>query len=225
MTQEYLAKICTQIGHGQAKALIPTFTALYELIMMLSDIHRVQGINTMSSTIKDGIVDIHCKLVCLIGHISAHYHQKVNGLRPGSSLTISFDSTFGIEVDAIWASKNELCERIWASRLKQRDVSRTLKSLREQLQGFAAGSSVRNLLFDEVVEHMERSEETCSWIQESLASFFRKREQMLSVTGPPASGKSVLTEWVEERLARPLDDKSYIILTYKFRECYAMPIC
>ncbi|KAF5027824.1 hypothetical protein F66182_51 [Fusarium sp. NRRL 66182] len=207
--------LVSQIGHNQAKALVPTFAALYELAMLLSTVSRIHELEYMSAAIKEAAAHILCELVQLVGCIASHYKQRISSLKPGASVTISFDAAFGKHIDDIWQAKDDLCDRVWRYSLGNRTFSLSLKSVRQQLQP-SAGASVRNTLYDEVYEHLDRSEDTCNWIKGQLTSFLSSKEKSFSIVGEGGVGKSVLAEWVQERLARPLDYKSYSVLAYNF---------
>ncbi|KAH7159579.1 hypothetical protein B0J13DRAFT_465653 [Dactylonectria estremocensis] len=208
-------QVLLENGHGQARALVPTFTALYELAMLLSNIDHIRDLVQMPLHIRKNSANIFCDLVELVNSIAVYYHQRVSHLAPGETTTISFDAVFGRQIDDVWQSKNALCENVWIHRLGDREADKGLRWLCEKLQP-SFGPSVRNTLYDEVLEQLDRSEDTCTWFKEHLVQFFDSKERVLSVNGPSGVGKTVLTEWVQERLARPLDHKSYAVLTYNF---------
>ncbi|EGU75627.1 hypothetical protein FOPG_14818 [Fusarium oxysporum f. sp. conglutinans race 2 54008] len=209
------SQVLLEIGHNQAKALSPTFVALYELSMLLSTISRIRDLERMPNHIKEAAAHILCELVHLVGCIASYYRQKISNLRPGDSITVSFDAAFGQHIDDIWKAKDDLCGRVWQWSLGVKTFSISLKSVRQRLQP-SAGPSVRNTLYDEVSEHLDRSEDTCNWIKDHLTGFLNGKDKALNFWGGAGVGKSVLAEWVQERLARPLDYRSYSVLSYNF---------
>ncbi|RSL82093.1 hypothetical protein CEP52_017051 [Fusarium oligoseptatum] len=208
-------QVLLEIGHNQASALVPTFMALYELAMLLSGVARIHELEYMPSHIREAAADIFCDLVYLVGSIASHYKQRISSLKPGSSISISLDTAFGKQIDEIWQAKDTLCDRVWSYKLGNKGFSISLKSIRRRLQP-SAQSSVRNALYDEVYERLDRSEDTCNWIKEHLVHFLGSNDKFLNITGSAGRGKSVLAEWVGERLARPLDHRSYSVLSYNF---------
>jgi ABC-type lipoprotein export system ATPase subunit len=46
-----------------------------------------------------------------------------------------------------------------------------------------------------------------------LLDFSRSTEDVLAITGPSGSGKSILAGWIVERLQKPLDKKMYETLS------------
>ncbi|KAM0371894.1 hypothetical protein ACHAPY_009841 [Fusarium culmorum] len=208
-------QVLLEIGHNQAKALMPTFIAFYELAMLLSTVSRIPDLEYMSTSIKESAAHILCELVHLVGRIASHYKQKIDSLRPNESITISFDAAFGQLIDSIWKAKDDLCDRVWRYSLGHKSFSISLKSVRQRLE-LSSGSSVRNTLYDEVNEHLDRSEDTCHWIKGQLSSFLNSKDKSLNLWGEAGVGKSVLAEWVQERLARPYDYRYYTVLSYNF---------
>ncbi|KAH7329426.1 hypothetical protein B0I35DRAFT_474031 [Stachybotrys elegans] len=208
-------QILLEVGHAHASALLPTFIALYELAMMLSTVGQLRNLEDMPPTIKEAAADIFCDLVSLTGNIAVHYRRRISSLRAGSSVVIDFDATFGKEIHEIWTAKYALHDAIWAHALGRKRFSIDLVSLREKLTA-SAEVSVRGALYDEVSDSLERSEDTCHWIKHELVQFLQSNEQVLKVTGEAGTGKTMLAEWVQERLTRPLDHKSYTVLDYNF---------
>lgn len=196
---------------------MPTFIALYEMALLLSSVGQIQSLEHMPVPIKESTADIFCDLVDLSSQISVHYREKITGLRAGSIATVNFDTTFGKQINRIWQSKQVLHDRIWSYKLGGKRPTVSLKSLRRKLES-SSEFTIRTSLYDEVAESLERSEDTCHWIKNDLIQFFGKQSQVLSITGSTGTGKTVLAEWVSERLARPLDRKTYAVLEYKFRK-------
>ncbi|KAI9157950.1 hypothetical protein HJFPF1_05935 [Paramyrothecium foliicola] len=208
-------KMLLQAGHAQAPALLPTFVALYELAMLLSTVGQLNGLESMSSSIKESAAHIFCDLVSLTGNIAVHYRRKIAGLKAGLSVAIDFDHSFGEQISHIWQAKQALYDQIWAHKLGRKRFSISVQSVREELQS-SGEVSIRSTLYDEVADSLERSEDTCHWVKHQLTQFLQSSEQVLSITGPAGSGKSMLAEWVQERLSRPLDHQNYITLNYDF---------
>lgn len=189
--------------------------ALYELAMLLSSVARIHELEYMPAHIREAAANIFCDLVYLVGSIASHYKQRISSLKTGAIVSISLDAAFGKQIDEIWQAKDAFCDRVWSYRLGNKSFSISLKSVRRRLQS-SSRSSIRNTLYDEVYEHLDRAEDTCSWIKEPLVHFLSSKDKILNITGSAGRGKSVLAEWVGERLARPLDHRFYSVLSYNF---------
>ncbi|OAA58461.1 nacht domain containing protein [Niveomyces insectorum RCEF 264] len=204
-----------EIGYQQSAALLPAFMTLYELGLLVSQITQIPGIFESTKDAKTDIGQLYSKLVGLAGGISAHYRKHVFNLgRRHHAITLNLDELFGSEIDAIWATKAALYERIWCQNLGKRKVSLELSDLRHRLN--PESEAFRHALYAELAEDLERAEDTCEWIKNDLVDFFQSKEKVLFVSGAPGSGKTVLADWIEERLQRPLHNTTYSVLLYTF---------
>ncbi|KAL7782414.1 hypothetical protein V8C43DRAFT_327091 [Trichoderma afarasin] len=204
-----------EIGHTQAQALLPTFTALYEFSVLLTDITRIHNLHTPSEAIRYDATKTFNTLVALLGNIAAVYRQKISDLKPGSRAHINFDASFGAQIREIWQSKEALSDAIWKHKLQEADPTLTAKQLRWKLQ-YPYNYSVVIKIYEKVEDYHAPSSRTCYWLKEVLSEFFSGEEKLLCLTGENSSGKTYLSRWVEERLARPLNVKSYHVLRYTF---------
>lgn len=65
-----------------------------------------------------------------------------------------------------------------------------------------------------------RTEFTCEWFDGHLMSFIRSKDRNLLVSGKPGTGKSVLTDWIIERLERLQGAKATDVIYYKIRKFF-----
>jgi ABC-type Mn2+/Zn2+ transport system ATPase subunit len=63
-----------------------------------------------------------------------------------------------------------------------------------------------------------RAEFTCEWFERPLVDFFRSRERLLTISGENGAGKTVLSDWIVERLQRPVGRKVYQTMECKISE-------
>ncbi|KAL7910537.1 hypothetical protein GGI35DRAFT_371018 [Trichoderma velutinum] len=204
-----------EIGHAQAQALLPTFTALYEFSVLLTDITRIHKLRMPSEAIRYDATKTFNNLVVLLGNIAAVYRQKISDLKPGSRAHINFDASFGVQIREIWRSKEALSDAIWKHKLQEADPTITAKQLRWKLQ-YPYNYSVTNRIYEKVGDYHALPSKTCYWLKNVLSEFFSGEEKLLCLTGENSSGKTYLSRWIEARLARPLNVKSYHILRYTF---------
>lgn len=66
----------------------------------------------------------------------------------------------------------------------------------------------------------ERADYTCEWFSQYLAGFNQSDKSVLLVTGEPATGKTVLSEWVVERLQSLNGQQASDVITYKIGGFY-----
>lgn len=55
----------------------------------------------------------------------------------------------------------------------------------------------------------EREEATCLWVKPYLTRFLKGEQQVLSITGNPGSGKSVLSAVINDHLQHPVGGMRY----------------
>ncbi|CAK7222529.1 hypothetical protein SCUCBS95973_004872 [Sporothrix curviconia] len=204
-----------EIGHTQAAALLPAFMTLYELGLLVSQVTQIPGIFESTKEVKVDISKLYSQLVGLAGSISVHYRNHIFDLGLHHQLvTLNLNDLFGRQIDSIWASKKELYARIWNQGLGKRHFALSLSDLRNRLN--PESEAFRHALYAEMAEDLERAEDTCEWIKSDLVDFLQSKEKILAVTGAPGSGKTVLADWIEERLQRPLHNTTYSVLLYTF---------
>ncbi|ERT03366.1 hypothetical protein HMPREF1624_01679 [Sporothrix schenckii ATCC 58251] len=204
-----------EIGHSQAAALLPAFMTLYELGLLVSQITQIPGIFDSTKEIKASISKLYSELVGLAGSISVHYRNHVCNLgQQHQSVTLNLNDLFGGDIDSIWASKTALYDWIWLQSLGKKQYALSLSELRNRLN--PESEAFRHALYAELAEDLERAEDTCEWIKSDLVEYLQSKEKILAVTGAPGSGKTVLADWIEERLQRPLNNATYSVLLYTF---------
>jgi Cdc6-like AAA superfamily ATPase len=59
-----------------------------------------------------------------------------------------------------------------------------------------------------------RADFTCEWFDRHLTEFTRSGVEVMLVTGKPATGKTVLSEWVVERLQSLNGRRASEVVTY-----------
>lgn len=59
-----------------------------------------------------------------------------------------------------------------------------------------------------------RADFTCEWFDRHLSDFTRGGKELMLVTGKPSAGKSVLSEWVVERLQASTGRRASEVVTY-----------
>ncbi|EPE09363.1 nacht domain protein [Ophiostoma piceae UAMH 11346] len=204
-----------EIGHAQAGALLPAFMTLYELGLLVSQITQIPGIFDSTKDVKVDISRLYSELVGLAGCISVHYRNHIFNLgHQHQAITLNLNDLFGSDIDTIWASKTALYDRIWKQSLGKKHLVLSLGELRHRLN--PQSEAFRHALYAELAEDLERAEDTCEWVKSDLVDFLQSNEKILTVSGAPGSGKTVLADWIEERLQRPLNNTTYSVLLYTF---------
>ena len=195
--------------------------ALYELGLLVSQVRGIPDLFNSPTAVREDVATLYCKLVSLVGKVATHYHRQMTGLRSNLTTVIKFDLEFGEEFDDVWKHKTDLCDRMWKLKIGNKGYTLPLSSLRRKLK--SDESSFRSELYSELTEDLERCEDSCEWIKHDLAEFLRGQEKVLTLTGAKGCGKSVLADWVEERLQRRLDHTTYTVLSHFFGMSFVIP--
>ncbi|KAK1750959.1 hypothetical protein QBC47DRAFT_331102 [Echria macrotheca] len=210
------AQILLEIGHQQAKALMPTFQALYELSLMIMHVSQIPEIFHAPREVKEDVANLYCDVIDLVGNISFFYRKEMNKLAPGKKSTTTFEAAFGRDLSDVWRRHDTLTSRMWMAKLGHRHTSFTVDWVRRRLKH---DRSTKGSFYDQVSESMKRAEDTCEWLKEPVAKFLRNpdtKDKTLTITGETGSGKTVLAGWIKERLQRPLERVQYSTLLYTF---------
>ncbi|KAK4175999.1 hypothetical protein QBC36DRAFT_353351 [Triangularia setosa] len=212
-------QILLEIGPQQAQALLPTFQALYELALLISNVSQIHEIFYASREVKESVAHLYCDLVDLVGRISILYREKISSLGQDTkkSVIINFETAFGKQMAGIWKRRDSIVAKMWALKLGSGTHSLGVGAVRRRLQN---DRSAKGAFYDQVSENVKRAEDTCEWARTPLVNFLRGKEKALTITGEAGSGKTVLAGWMKERLQRPLDHTQYTTLTYSFSYDY-----
>ncbi|KAK5657776.1 hypothetical protein OQA88_2849 [Cercophora sp. LCS_1] len=206
-------QILLELGPQQAKALIPTFRALYELSLMMLHVSQIHEIFRSSREVMELVAHLYCDVVKLIGKISVLYRQEILKLGLGTSVTIDFDAQFGGYLSGIWERRDLIIAKMWSLKLGHRASNINLHQVRRRLKH---DRSVKGSFYDQVSEGLKRAEDTCEWLKGPLLDFFRSNDKTLTITGESGSGKTILAGWIKERLQRPMNRTQFTTLLYTF---------
>jgi hypothetical protein len=102
---------------------------------------------------------------------------------------------------------------IWSHTLGG-DASRDVHEVRKWLDQRAF--LLRSISAESLTHVSQYDEYTCEWFQQPLYRFTCAQEKILGIEGPPGSGKSVLSSWIQERLQRRLGQKTHSTVMFSF---------
>jgi hypothetical protein len=102
---------------------------------------------------------------------------------------------------------------IWSHALGG-DASRDVHEVRKWLD--QRTFLLRSVSAESLAHVSQYDEYTCEWFQQPLYEFTCANEKILGIEGPPGSGKSVLSGWIQERLQRRLGQKTHSTVMFSF---------
>ena len=135
-----------------------------------------------------------------------------------TSVRFDFNGVFGKSIINLEETKDRIADIMWAYNLRKSRFQTPVKiaTLRDWL--VPSDDTVRLLTDSKKTDKAERTEYTCEWFQRHLLDFLRSDDRSFSINGTIGCGKSVITDWMEERLQRPLGKKYYETISFAFGE-------
>ncbi|KAI1394396.1 uncharacterized protein F4822DRAFT_388082 [Hypoxylon trugodes] len=207
-----------QLGCEQAQALEPTFSTLYELGQLLANTLELRSLFVLSEEIAQALSEVIIRLIHLLGDIAIFYHQRISRLSK-ETVTIDFDREFGDQLEVICSKREQLIYKIWSYKLGGDNVAGDVVSLHRELG--SGQTHVKSYLYGRISDKKRRVERTCEWLEYDLEEFAEKDEKVLTITGSPGSGKSMLAAWTRQQLERPTGHlEKHRIISYEFTADY-----
>nr|WOD46145.1 hypothetical protein [Trichoderma atroviride] len=202
-----------EIGYTQAEALLPIFSALYEISVLFTDIIRVYNLEQPSHEILSAAIQTFHSVIVFLNGMRTLYQQKISSIKPGPSENLEFGPDFRAKVEQIWRFKEALSNEIWKQKLEAAGLPTKVNLLRSKLQ-LNKSHYVPNGVFEKIGHYANISTEVGYWLKNILSD--NNSGQIVCITGDEACGKTFLAGWIEERLARPIHVKSNHVLRYDF---------
>ena len=203
------------MGPNQESALEPAFNAFYRLGLLLSFFYRNKSLFQTSDQVQDLLGEAFAALIELVGDIALHYRKKLNSMR-SSSVTFDFNAAFGDSILAVEKYQKSISKVLWEHNIRKSKVKSAVKIATIQDWLVPRDATVKLLTNSKKIDKAKRTEYTCEWLQRHLLEFLRSEDRTFMLNGPVGCGKSVLTDWLEERLQRPLGRKYYETFSFSF---------
>ncbi|KAL5348657.1 hypothetical protein ACLOAV_006074 [Pseudogymnoascus australis] len=210
-----LIQACTaqslNLGPKYISVLEKAFRVFYSCGLTLSFFLRHYDLFQSSEELQTILAESLTVLLKLVTGINIEYTQKQKDTRLNER---NFDERFGQTTDSIFSYADRFTNTIWATHLqslaKPGDVS--VDSVRNFL---VPHDTVTRLLAVTRFIRRERADYTCEWFSQYLTGFIQSEKEVLLVTGEPATGKTVLSEWVVERLQSFDGQLASDVITYR----------
>ncbi|KAG0653042.1 hypothetical protein D0Z07_0724 [Hyphodiscus hymeniophilus] len=199
-----------ELGPRYVAVLEKAFGLFYSCGLTLGLFLRHHELLQTSEELQLIMASCYTDLLRLVTGVSIYFCWKQTNVSFSSQ---SFDELFGRTVESFFINGDRFTDTIWATRLealaKPGDVSVDL--VREFL---TPHDRVTRLLAVTRYVKKSRADFTCEWFDRQLSDFTRSSQNMLYVTGKPCTGKSVLSEWVVERLQASTGRRASEVITY-----------
>ncbi|KAN0098801.1 hypothetical protein V8E51_014464 [Hyaloscypha variabilis] len=199
-----------ELGQRYVAVLEKAFGVFYSCGLTLGVFLRHHELLHSSEELQLIMASCYTDLLRLVTNVSIYYSWKQT---TASFSSRSFDALFARTVESFFVHGDRFTDTIWATRLealaRPGDISVDL--VRDFL---TPHDRVTRLLA--VTRHIKkpRADFTCEWFDRHLSDFTRGGKTMLLVSGKPSTGKSVLSEWVVERLQASTGRRASEVITY-----------
>ncbi|CAG8182384.1 unnamed protein product [Penicillium nalgiovense] len=188
-----------ELGEENAPALMDLFGFFYRCSAGLGNLLDRAELFMVSSDIKDQLILALADLVTLVVCVARHFHRS---LLASELVSIDIYSTFPGPIDSFRGRCEHVSELMWRHQLTREgldsDKGHRINTLKDWLQ--PEDPVVAHVTESAVPSAQEREEATCMWVKPYLTRFLKGDQQVLSVTGKPGSGKTVLSTVINDCL-------------------------
>lgn len=218
--------LCAQLGEQNASALMDLFGFFYRCSTGLGNLLDRAELFMVSSDIKDQLVLALADLVTLVVCVTRHFHRL---LQSSESVSIDIYSAFPGPIDSFRGRCEHVSELMWRHQLTREGLdvdkgefqSSYIHTTNSDNHDAVVGiNTLKDWLQpeDPALAHVtealapsaqEREEATCMWVRPYLTRFLKGEQQVLSVTGKPGSGKTVLSTVINDYLQHPVGGMRY----------------
>ncbi|KAJ5923455.1 hypothetical protein N7454_008700 [Penicillium verhagenii] len=215
-----------ELGEQNAPALMDLFGFFYRCSTGLGNLLDRAELFFVSSDIKDQLILALADLVTLVVCVARHFHRS---LQSSDSVSINIYSTFPGPIDSFRDRCEHVSELMWRHQLTREgfdgdkgkfQISQAHPAHSDDSKIAVGINTLKDWLQPEdpalahVAEAMapsaqEREEATCMWVRPYLTRFLKSGQQLLSITGKPGSGKTVLSTVINDYLQHPVGGTRY----------------
>ncbi|KAK6334541.1 hypothetical protein TWF730_003755 [Orbilia blumenaviensis] len=205
-TSESLLGCCKSlllIGSRDSDALQRFFDELYKIAIALESFEPHRDVYVSSPELQRVLLAVFWNIVELVIRITLLFHN----VRITRSLITESEEVISAIVRSFVANKEILELEIWITRLRESPIV--------QGTGPVSVQDLKSWLRQGVVETPKPtiSEGTCTWFDRILSDLKDGEDQLLYVTGKTGCGKSMLANWVVDRLRLHKQD---ILMSFSF---------
>ncbi|KAK4245580.1 hypothetical protein C7999DRAFT_16221 [Corynascus novoguineensis] len=202
--------ILFNLGKVHAKALMTSFRFFYTMSMpMVNLLERTELLN-VSQEIQEQLALALSDLVVLVVSVATRL-DKAKGDASTKAVSVEIYSTFSRPIKAFLDRCENVAEAMWRYRLlvKNRGVE-AVSDVKLVKHWLAPEDHVLTIVAvgRSLLAH-DREGFTCSWVAPHLTRFLTGQDKILSISGQPGSGKSVLSSVIVEYLQRPIAGVHY----------------
>ncbi|KAK6078425.1 nacht domain protein [Seiridium cupressi] len=202
--------ILLELGKENAPALMVSFGFFYSISMSLVNLLERTELFSVSQDIREQLVLALSDLVTLVASVATHFHKAIND-SSDASVSVNMYSSFSSQIKAF----NERCEKIahsmWRHQLIMDNLDGDGVSDTQSIKSWIAPEDrvLTNVAVGLSLLAHDREELTCLWVGPYLTRFLKGQDTILSISGKPGSGKSIVASVIVDYLQRPISGAHY----------------
>ncbi|ORY54739.1 uncharacterized protein BCR38DRAFT_529142 [Pseudomassariella vexata] len=204
-----------ELGHENAPALETAFKVFYQLGLELSPLLLIDEILNASPAIMENVARAFSELLSIVTGVAITFHTAVHKSGCRQSTRLDIYATFGASIDNFRSRVARTSHEMWTFILLTRGIDDDGYRVNVVQKWLAPQDTTLAFLASNHISLASRPEEfTCTWFQPYLNGFFKGHDDVLLVEGGSGTGKTVLANWVIDRLQRPLGRKNISALSF-----------
>lgn len=194
--------VLLELGKQRLDMTHRAFALFNDAGLMFARFSESKDMFAASPDLRQSLEGVYADLVSLVVDVSLHYSN-------GGSIS-EFDARFAHRAEMLFSYKEPIIEAFWREQLQARHGREIMTEI-EEIQRFLSPNDtvVRGLLSRQSKSRSHYVEYTCEWFDHMLQEFTAGDDNIFCVTGKPGCGKTVLSQWIMERLRRQQDRASY----------------
>lgn len=201
------------MGVDQADILEKICAKFSRAAIGISLLLQYQHLFTATSTIQSEVAHVYADLLDLVASVTVNSGK---GSRGGKDSLRGYhvDSTFRAYFKAFSNRRTHILELMWRTWGEGREGAPEVSTVRQFLE--VQDRTLQTMLEGET---SSRAEESFEWFDSYLTGFTTTKNHLLHITGSPGSGKSVLADWIIERLQTSGDHADWDVIPYSISKC------
>lgn len=204
-----------QLGPSYSAVLAPAGAVMYNTAMTLTFFLRYGTSVRITENVQQALANVFVNMTMLVVDMSLFYTQLNSAVVSGSS---DFHARFGQSISNLESHKDFLMNEVWRIKLEQLLTSSGLSYSVDQIRRFLSPFDLTVASLSKPAASVQpRTEFTCEWFDNHLMAFVRSKDRNLLVSGRSGIGKTVLTDWIVERLQRLQGTKATDVVTFKIQ--------
>ncbi|KAK0662844.1 hypothetical protein DIS24_g1763 [Lasiodiplodia hormozganensis] len=199
--------VLLELGKQRLDMTHRAFALFNDAGLMFAHFSENKELFATSPDLRQSLEGVYADLVSLVVDVSLHYAN-------GGGIS-EFDARFAHRAEMLFSYKESIIEAFWREQLQAlhgREVMAEIEEIRRFLSPH--DTVVRGLLSRQSKSRSHYVEYTCEWFDHMLQEFTAGDDNVFLITGKPGCGKTVLSQWIMERLRRQQDRASYDVACF-----------